>query len=91
MKLLITTITALLVAGPAFASSRKAALDKVSWAQIEKQKTKYFVNAPSVRFLGTNGGTFFKRLLTVDGKTNACIVGDQIFGGKSKVCKKWSK
>lgn len=90
MKLLITAVAALLVAGPALASSKQAALDKVSWSQIETQKAKYFVDAPSVRFLGTNGGTFFKRLLTVDGKTNACIVGDQIYGGVSKVCTEWA-
>jgi hypothetical protein len=89
MKLLVSAIAALLVAVPALASSKQAKLDKISWAEIEAQKATYFVNAPSVGFLGTNGGTFFKRLLTVDGKTNVCVAGDQLYGGVSKVCKQW--
>lgn len=89
MKLFISALAALIVSVPAFAGNSQTKLDNTSWEQIESQRAKYFVDAQSVKFSGSNGGTFYKRLLNVDGKITTCVYGDYIYGGVGKVCKKW--
>lgn len=89
MKLFITAVAALLMSAPAFAGHKQEKIDNTTWQEIESQRARYFVDAQIINFKGSNGGTFYKRLLTVDGATAACVYGDQIYGGTSKVCKKW--
>lgn len=58
---------------------------KATWEEIRKERARYYVDAPSVYY----NGFVFKRLVTQDGKPNACYTGNMLYGGQTKKCMKW--
>jgi hypothetical protein len=74
-----------------FSATSFAGLENVSWEQIQKNRGRYFVDAPGALFQNSNPralGTIYKRFITVDGFAAVCVDGDKIYGGRVQSCVK---